>query len=74
LQRRRVQIEFTPAATALLARRGKDSSEGAGVLQRLFVREVEDRLAQAMLEGRLQEGDSADFDVDGTELTLVVKR
>ncbi|CAN0198823.1 unnamed protein product, partial [Phaeothamnion confervicola] len=58
-QRRGVKISVNEEVLQSLAKRAQDFGKGAGVLHRLFVREVENRLGEAMLEGLIEEGDSA---------------
>jgi ATP-dependent Clp protease ATP-binding subunit ClpB len=63
LAARRVTLEVTDAAKAKLAAEGYDPAFGARPLKRVIQREVGDRLATALLEGSLAEGDVATLDV-----------
>jgi ATP-dependent Clp protease ATP-binding subunit ClpB len=65
LAARRITLEVTPAARALLAREGYDPAFGARPLKRVLQKLVVDRLASALLEGRYADGDTAV--VDATE-------
>jgi ATP-dependent Clp protease ATP-binding subunit ClpB len=59
---RRLTLEVTDAARAWLARRGYDPVFGARPLKRLIQRQIGDRLAMALLEGRYREGDTVVVD------------
>ena len=64
---RRLSLEVTPTAEELLARLGYDPDYGARPLRRVIQREVEDRLALALLDGRYPEGSTVVVDAgDGT--------
>jgi ATP-dependent Clp protease ATP-binding subunit ClpB len=69
---RRMALVVTEAARAALAREGFDPAYGARPLKRVLQREIGDRLALALLEGRYVEGDTitVDVDPDGDEITL----
>ena len=63
---RRITLVVTPAAEAKLAADGYDPAFGARPLKRVIQREVGDRLASAILEGRIGDGDTVTVDiVDG---------
>jgi ATP-dependent Clp protease ATP-binding subunit ClpB len=70
LAARRITLEITDAAKGLLAREGYDPAFGARPLKRVIQRELGDRLAIALLEGKIAEGDTVTADADGTELIL----
>lgn len=55
---RRLDLNVTADAKALLASQGFDPAFGARPLKRLIQREIGDRLALAVLEGRYLEGDT----------------
>jgi ATP-dependent Clp protease ATP-binding subunit ClpB len=65
LAARRISLEVTPAAEQVLAREGFDPAYGARPLKRVIQRELGDRLAMALLEGRFGDGDAVMFDADG---------
>ncbi len=56
LSRRSIQLEFSAEALKWLANQAQGKSRGTPFLQRAFLREVENSLARAMLEGRISEG------------------
>ena len=67
LSDRRISLEVTDEAKALLAHRGYDPAFGARPLKRLIQREIGDTLALALLEGRYGEGDAVVVDIDVTQ-------
>jgi ATP-dependent Clp protease ATP-binding subunit ClpB len=68
---RRIVLEVTTAAEDVLARDGFDPAFGARPLKRLIQREIGDRLAVAILDGKVADGDHVAIDVDDAgELTL----
>ncbi|KJL36905.1 ATP-dependent Clp protease ATP-binding subunit [Microbacterium azadirachtae] len=69
---RRLTLAVTPDARAWLSERGYDPVFGARPLRRLIQNEVQNRLASALLSGRVQDGDIVRVDVaaDGSSLVL----
>jgi ATP-dependent Clp protease ATP-binding subunit ClpC len=70
LEEQDMAIELTPAAKALLAHRGYDSSLGARPLRRTIQRDIEDPLSEKMLFGDMKPGSIVLVDVatdDGDE-------
>ncbi len=74
LATRRLTLDLTDAARALLTEKGYDPVYGARPLKRAIQRELQDPLALAILEGRVREGDHllADVDETGDALTFAV--
>jgi ATP-dependent Clp protease ATP-binding subunit ClpB len=70
LAARRITLDVTPAATELIAREGYDPTFGARPLKRVIQREIGDRLATALLDGTISEGDHVTVDVKGDELVV----
>jgi ATP-dependent Clp protease ATP-binding subunit ClpB len=66
LAARRIGLAVTPAAELVLAQQGFDPAYGARPLKRVIQRELGDRLAMDILEGRFAEGDTVLVDVDGS--------
>ncbi|WP_431219186.1 ATP-dependent Clp protease ATP-binding subunit [Leifsonia xyli] len=64
LAERRLELAVTPDARAWLAERGYDPIYGARPLRRLMQREIEDRLATALLAGEVRDGDLVRVDLD----------
>jgi ATP-dependent Clp protease ATP-binding subunit ClpB len=67
---RRIGLEVTDAAKALLTERGYDPTFGARPLKRVIQRELGDRLALALLQGDYGEGDTVTVDVAADELAF----
>src|SRR5947209_6764377 len=70
LQQRRVTLRVTDEAKDVLATNGFDEVFGARPLKRLIQKEIGDRLAIAILEGKVGEGDTATVDVVDGDLVL----
>ena len=70
LAQRRIGLEVTRAASALLAHEGYDPAFGARPLKRVIQRELGDRVAVAILEGKASEGDTIVVDAVGDELVI----
>ncbi|MET4053250.1 ATP-dependent Clp protease ATP-binding subunit ClpB [Frigoribacterium sp. PvP054] len=71
---RRLSLAVTPDARAWLAERGHDPIYGARPLRRLMQRQIDDRLAMALLGGEVVDGDTVRVDVaDGGESLTVVR-
>jgi ATP-dependent Clp protease ATP-binding subunit ClpB len=67
---RGVRVSLTPAARELLGDMGYDPTYGARPLRRVIQKELTDRLALALLEGELREGDSVTVDAVDGDLVL----
>jgi ATP-dependent Clp protease ATP-binding subunit ClpB len=65
LEKRELGLEVTKAALQKLADLGYDPIYGARPLKRVIQREVADRVARAVLEGRFTKGDVVRVDVKG---------
>ncbi|NYD68008.1 ATP-dependent Clp protease ATP-binding subunit [Agromyces atrinae] len=72
LAERRLDLGVTPDARAWLAERGYDPIYGARPLRRLMQHEIDDRLARAILGGRVHDGDTVMVALadDGESLTV----
>ncbi|WP_207455144.1 ATP-dependent Clp protease ATP-binding subunit [Herbiconiux sp. SYSU D00978] len=72
LSDRRLELAVTPDARSWLAEQGYDPIYGARPLRRLMQREIDDKLARALIAGDIRDGDTVrvDLDADG----LVVSR
>ena len=64
LAERRLSLVVTDEAKEALAAKGFDPAFGARPLKRLIQREIGDRLALAVLEGRYLEGDKVTVDIE----------
>ena len=58
MQQMRLKLDVAPEAEEFLIDKGYDPKYGARPLRRAIQNEVEDRLAEAVLDGRIKEGDT----------------
>ena len=65
---RRLELELSDAARALIADEGYDPVYGARPLRRFIQREVETRIGRALLAGEDRDGATITVDADGDEL------
>ena len=70
---RKITLDLTDAAVALLAERGYDPVYGARPLKRAIQQVLQDPLALALLRGDFGEGDRVLADVDGDVITFKKK-
>jgi ATP-dependent Clp protease ATP-binding subunit ClpB len=68
LASRKMALEITDRAKALLADKGYDPVYGARPLKRTIQRLIQDPLAVKILEGQFKEGDRIKIDSDGEEM------
>ena len=66
-----VRLEVTPAANELLAARGYDPVYGARPLRRAVRTELEDRLSEMLLAGKLPHGSSVRAEASGGGIIIV---
>ncbi|MGA9285276.1 MAG: AAA family ATPase [Solirubrobacteraceae bacterium] len=67
---RGVELEITPAARGLLGDMGYDPTYGARPLRRVIQKQLVDRLALALLEGRFHSGDTVLADAREGQVSL----
>ena len=67
---RRLTLDVTDDAMAMLAHEGYDPSFGARPLKRVIQREISDPTAVLILEGRVGDGDTVVVDVIGDRITI----
>jgi ATP-dependent Clp protease ATP-binding subunit ClpC len=65
-----VTLEVTDSARDWLGEKGYDPLFGARPLRRVIQNEIEDRLSDALLEGRFQAGNRIQIDCEADEITL----
>ncbi|MGA1446600.1 MAG: ATP-dependent Clp protease ATP-binding subunit [Pontimonas sp.] len=72
LSDRRLDLAVTPEARLWLADNGYDPIYGARPLRRLMQKEIDDRLAKALLAGEIHDGDTVKVDIadDGSGLQV----
>jgi ATP-dependent Clp protease ATP-binding subunit ClpB len=75
LEERKIDLKLSDEAKSHLARTGYDPAYGARPLKRLIQKELETRIAKAMLDGRIRDGQtvSMDYDVSRDELTMTAR-
>ena len=69
---RELSLELTDAARDWLADRGYDPAYGARPLKRVLRRELEDKVALALLDGRINEGDIVKVDINSALDQLLI--
>jgi len=73
LAAREIKISLTAAAKDYIAKVGFDPIYGARPLKRALYDEVEDRLAELILEDKIVEGSSVEFDIVDGEIAVRVE-
>ncbi|HHS92281.1 MAG TPA: AAA family ATPase, partial [Campylobacterales bacterium] len=73
LASRDIKVTLSPAAKAHIAEVGFDPDYGARPLKRALYDEVEDRLAELILEDKVVEGSTVNFDVKEGEIVVEVE-
>ena len=73
LSERRIQLQLTDKAKEWLAKEGFDPAYGARPLKRVIQREIQDKLAMKLLEGKFKEGDTIAVDLDAKRNELSFK-
>src|SRR5260370_38272653 len=68
LAERHITLHLSEAAKELLANKGYDPQFGARPLKRVIQREVENRIARAILDGTLRDGDTVQAQPKNGEL------
>ncbi len=74
LSDRRLELAVTPAARLWLADHGFDPVYGARPLRRLMQKEIDDRLARALLAGEVHDGDTVRVDIAEDKSGLQVQQ
>ena len=70
---RRIQLKMAEKAKEWLAKEGFDPAYGARPLKRVIQKEIQDRLAMKILEGKFKEGDTVTADLDSKKGELVFR-
>jgi len=73
LVERKITLEFSTEAKALLIEKGYDEKYGARPLRRAVEHYVEDPLAEALLRGDVKEGEVVNVERDGEKLIFKQK-
>jgi len=74
LAERHITLQLSEAAKDLLANEGYDPQFGARPLKRVIQREVENRIARAILDGTIRDGDTVEIDAKDGKLTIEPRR
>ncbi|MCX6077444.1 MAG: AAA family ATPase [Campylobacterales bacterium] len=72
VEQRDIELTLTSAAKAYIAEAGFDPVYGARPLKRALYEIVEDRLADLILEGKVEEGSKVTFDAQNGEIKVTV--
>ena len=73
LLERRIQLKMTEKAKEWLAKEGFDPAYGARPLKRVIQKEIQDKLAIKILEGKFKEGSTITADMDDKKGELVFR-
>jgi ATP-dependent Clp protease ATP-binding subunit ClpB len=73
LLEKRIQLNVTDKSKEWLARKGFDPAYGARPLKRVIQKEIQDKLALKILEGKFKEGDTIAVDADERKGELVFR-
>jgi len=73
LLERRIQLKMTEKAKEWLAKEGFDPAYGARPLKRVIQKEIQDKLAMKILEGKFKEGSTITADMDDKKVELVFR-
>ncbi|MGX7126679.1 ATP-dependent Clp protease ATP-binding subunit [Enterococcus viikkiensis] len=68
-----IKVKITPAAYDVIGKVGFDPEYGARPIRRALQKEIEDRLAEALLSGQIQLGDTVTIGASKGKITLTVK-
>ena len=72
VEQRDISLSLSDTAKAFIAEAGFDPVYGARPLKRALYEIVEDRLADLILEGKVQEGSHVAFDIENEEIKVTV--
>jgi len=73
LLERRIQLKMSEKAKEWLAKEGFDPAYGARPLKRVIQKEIQDKLAMKLLEGKFKEGSTITADMDDRKGELVFR-
>ena len=73
LLERRIQLKMSEKAKEWLAKEGFDPAYGARPLKRVIQKEIQDKLAMKLLEGKFKEGSTITADMDDRKVELVFR-
>ena len=70
LSERKIEVTLTPGARDWLSDKGYDPAYGARPLKRVIQKSIQDPLAEALLAGRIKDGEQVQVDAAGGRLTF----
>ena len=70
MKAQKYEIEFSPKVKELIAKKGIDKAFGARPLKRTIQNLVEDKIAEAILDGVVKKGKEAKLDCEGDEVVI----
>jgi ATP-dependent Clp protease ATP-binding subunit ClpB len=73
LLERKIQLNLSDKAKEWLAKEGFDPAYGARPLKRVIQKEIQDKLALKLLEGKFKEGDTVTADLDSRKGELIFR-
>jgi len=73
LLERKIHLSLTDKAKEWIAKEGFDPTYGARPLKRVIQKEIQDKLALKLLEGKIKEGDAVIVDLDAKKGELAFK-
>lgn len=74
MQAQQIVLQFTEKAYAWIAEKGFDKLYGARPLRRVIQNEVEDRLAEELLNGKMKAGSTVIIDEENGQLCLHIEK
>jgi ATP-dependent Clp protease ATP-binding subunit ClpC len=66
----KIVVEMTPEAKKYIAKEGFDEAYGARPLKRAIQSKIEDRLAEEILDGKINEGDKVKVHVENESIVI----
>ena len=70
LEEQHIKIEIDESVKELIAKKGVDSNYGARPLRRAIQNMLEDKIAEAILEGKIQKNKKAKATVENEEIVI----
>ena len=70
LSKQKYEIEFMPEVKSLISSKGIDKTFGARPLKRTIQNLVEDKIAEAILDGKLQKNKKAKIEVENEKVIV----
>ena len=74
LKERRIKIELSISAQKWIGKQGYDPVYGARPLKRFLQKQIENRIARAIIGGEVEDGSIIAFDLETEELEMTIKK